>query len=421
MSSIQALREARLDVAKKVRKIIEDNPAAKWTKELSDQCERLYAQIDAYDREIYNYADMLSKEAEKGGARITGEQWRDATTGQVVPVAFAKRGKISAQLERPGRERPEAGEIGFADFVRGVAGMRSSEAIRNALSEGTDAAGGFTLPQYLQGQMLDALAPVSALLTAGAGIGILDTGAKSYRIAATSTIPSAAWRAEGGAVASSDPAFRAVDITPRSLAFQFRVSRELLMDAANMEQALYAVIAQAFAKELDRAGLRGSGTPPEIRGILNTAGIQSVTNLPNGVSLATDAYADLVTATASILGADAPMPTAAIMSPRSLTILGGLLDTTNQPRRKPPLLEKVEFVASSQIPNNLTLGSGTTCSEIYMGDFSKVAFFMREGVSVQLAKELYAGTGEVGFICHARADLAVMYPAALGVITGVLP
>lgn len=44
---------------------------------------------------------------------------------------------------------------------------------------------------------------------------------------------------------------------------------------------------------------------------------------------------------------------------------------------------------------------------------------MREQMSIQVANELFAGTGEIGFICHVRADVAVMYPKAIAVVTGV--
>jgi hypothetical protein len=44
---------------------------------------------------------------------------------------------------------------------------------------------------------------------------------------------------------------------------------------------------------------------------------------------------------------------------------------------------------------------------------------MREQMSIQIAHELFASTGEVGFICHVRADVAVMYPKAIAVVTGV--
>lgn len=67
----------------------------------------------------------------------------------------------------------------------------------------------------------------------------------------------------------------------------------------------------------------------------------------------------------------------------------------------------------------MTVGTGKDCSEIYVGDFSRVNFMMREQMSIQLAKELYAGTGEIGFFCHVRADVAIGYPKALAVISGV--
>ena len=69
----------------------------------------------------------------------------------------------------------------------------------------------------------------------------------------------------------------------------------------------------------------------------------------------------------------------------------------------------------------LTVGTSADCSEIYVGDFSKVVFMLRENVSIQLAKELFATTGQVGFVCHVRADVAVLYPQALAVIKGVRP
>ena len=43
---------------------------------------------------------------------------------------------------------------------------------------------------------------------------------------------------------------------------------------------------------------------------------------------------------------------------------------------------------------------------------------MREQMSAQLYKELYAGTGEIGFFRHVRADVAIDYPKAWAVIRG---
>ena len=107
------------------------------------------------------------------------------------------------------------------------------------------------------------------------------------------------------------------------------------------------------------------------------------------------------------------------MSPRSLIKLAGLTDTTGQPIEKPSMLENRKLISTSQVPNNLTVGTSSDCSEIYVGDFSKVQFMMREQMSIQVARELFAETGETGFICHVRADVAIMYPKAIAVVTGV--
>lgn len=305
----------------------------------------------------------------------------------------------------------------ITDWLRGVANIKAMPEVKNALSTGTDSAGGFAVPSRLMPGILSAMAPKSSLLEAGAGIVMLEDGAKSFATAAMNTIPTAAWRLESGALATSDPAFRSVTAAPKSLSFMFKISRELLADGQNLTEALYTVIAQSFAKELDRAGLRGTGTNPEPRGILNTSGIQSVTNGANGAALTN--YSNFFSGVQSLLNANAPMPTAAIMSPRSLVKLGGLTDTTNQPLRVPGMLEPVKLIATSQIPDNLTVGTSTDCSEIYLADYSNMYFAMRESVSVQLLSELYAASGEIGFACHVRADVVLTYPAAFSVVTGV--
>ncbi len=307
--------------------------------------------------------------------------------------------------------------VSVTDFMRGVAGMSATPAVRAALSVGTNTAGGFSVPSQTMPAILAALTPASALLTAGAGIVPMESGAKSVTTAVVAANPTATWRLESGNIAESDPVFRGVLSVPQSLAFYFKVSRELLADGLGLESALMTAIAAAFAKELDRVGLRGTGTAPEPRGLLATSGVQSVTNGAAGAALTS--YANLFSATQAILQADAPMPTAAIVSPRSLVKLGGLVDTTGQPLRVPTMLEGVKLIATSQIPNNLTVGASTDCSEIFVGDFTKMHFLMRENVSVQLLKEHFAQTGELGFLCHVRADVVITHPAAFAVVTGV--
>ncbi len=412
MSKLAELRAELETVTVKSKQLLEECPGAKWGEKQQGEFNALMKRGDelgAEIRSIQQYAENMNGD--------NGPAWKNQAGGDVKVLRNsadirAHYAGISNTSARPGEE-----PMRIDDFVRGVAGMKSSQAVQNSLSTGTDTSGGYMLPSVVMPGILEALVPASALLSAGAGIVPLDSGAKNFTTAAIDTIPTAQWRLESGNIAVSDPTFRAVVAAPKSLAFLFKVSRELLADAPNMGAALNTAIAQAFAKELDRVGLRGSGTNPEPLGIRGTTGIQTIANGANGAALAS--YANFLSAAQSILQVDAPAPMAAIMSPRSLIKLAGLTDTTNQPLVMPKMLEGWKMVSTSQVQNNLTVGTSSDCSEIYVGDFSKVHFMMREQMSIQIARELFAQTGEIGFICHVRADVAVLYPKALAIVTGV--
>lgn len=230
----------------------------------------------------------------------------------------------------------------LADFMRGVANIRTTEAVKASLVVGTDSAGGYAVPDIVMPGILSAMVPESSLLKAGVGFVKLDQGAKSATTVITDTLPTAAWRNELGAVSETEPTFRGVEAVPRSLACVIRVSRELLADAVGMDSALRLAIGQAFAKELDRAGLRGTGTAPEPRGLKNVVGINTVTNGTNGA--APTSYANFVSAWQGIVSNNAPAPTAAIMAPRDMAKFdGSLADTTGQPLRRPALIENLRF------------------------------------------------------------------------------
>ena len=311
----------------------------------------------------------------------------------------------------------EENGLSMADFLRGAARMKSTDQVQRALSVGVNTAGGYTVPSVLMPGILSALVPASSLMQAGASIVPLTEGGKTFSFAGVDALPTAAWREENGQVAESAPTFRNIVLTPKSLSFYTKISRELLADGVNIDAAIYEVIAQAFAKEIDRAGLMGSGTAPEPRGLRNIVGINAINSGANGAALA--GYSKLFEATQAILEANAAMPSAAIMSPRSRVKIGSLAATDGQPLQVPPMLSGLNMLTTSQIPNNLTVGTSADCSEIYLGDFSKLVLGMREQLSIQVMEEAFADYGQIGFMCHVRMDVAALYPSAFAVVTGV--
>lgn len=66
----------------------------------------------------------------------------------------------SADFAKHLQNRRTADEFGIHDFLRGV-NLRSTGAVQNALSVGTDASGGYTVPSVLMPGVLSALVPAS--------------------------------------------------------------------------------------------------------------------------------------------------------------------------------------------------------------------------------------------------------------------
>lgn len=237
--------------------------------------------------------------------------------------------------------------------------------------------------------ILNALVPASPVLAAGASVAVLDTSASSFTIAAVETIPTPAWRQEHCRVAESELAFRSVKVTPRSLAFRFRISRELLADSlGGLVTALNTAIAQTFAKKIDRASLMGSGAEPEILGLRNIPGINKLSMGANGGPITE--WRPFVRARRLITEANAPAPSVAILSPREDETMSLLVDSTGQSLRRPEALSDWKFLTTSQIPTNEEAGTAQNAAAIYVGGFRMFTIYMRESVSIQLLKELYA-------------------------------
>ncbi|HJP97424.1 MAG TPA: phage major capsid protein [Rhodanobacteraceae bacterium] len=353
---------------------------------------------------------------DSSGRRI-GTMLDAATLRSERAIAAALSKNRAVAYEDPAVAADERGTL--TDFFRGVAGGKTTQGIRAALNEGTNTAGGYAVPTWLLPGILNALVPASSMLNAGANMVVLDDPGDHYTIAAVDTIPTPAWRLELATVASAGPTFRMVNIVPRDLAMIFQVSRELLADAEGMDQALSTVMSQAFAKEIDRAGLMGTGAAPEITGVLNAAGVQVYDMGTNGAQLTN--YSPIVKARTLLANVNAPMPNAVITSTREAETFDLLADTLGQPLRRPPALESMQFESTSQITTTDTHGTATNASNMYLGKWNLATFYMREQLSIFKLDQLYAETGAIGFACHARLDLALAYPQAFAVIKGVTP
>ena len=285
-----------------------------------------------------------------------------------------------------------------------------TESERRALSEGSDGAGGVTVPTIVASQMIDKLRSASVVVQAGAQTVPLQSD--QQKIARLASDPSPAFRDENASITESDPTFDSVTFVPRSLALMIKISRELYEDSLNLERELPRIMATALAKEVDKICLLGTGSAPQPRGVLNTTGV-GATALGGGLT----SYAPLLVAQTGIATANAGATTAVIGHPREFGDLAALSDSTGQPLRKPDALDGIPMLSTTAIP--VDGGGGSNESTLFLGNWSNLMIGIRSGVRVEVLKERFAENHQLGLIAHMRVDVQLQHPAAFWKITGI--
>lgn len=308
-------------------------------------------------------------------------------------------------------------DITLGGILRAMAGARTTTAIQNALSVGTDPAGGYTVPTALLAQLIDALRAKSICNAAGCQTVVLNT--KQTNVARLETDPIAAWRAEEALVAESDPTFGNIQFNAESLAVLVKVSYELLQDSINVEDALMNAFAQSLALTLDQAALNGTGSANEPLGIVNTPGIKTVDMGTNGAALAN--YDPMIDSYYELANANAGNATAAVMAPRTQMEFAKLADSTGQPLQRPSAIRDLPFLSTTTMPITETHGTANNASSIIVGDFSQLWIGIRQQLRIEVLREKFMDNLQVGFIAHLRADVALAHPQSFCHVQGVVP
>ena len=324
--------------------------------------------------------------------------------------AFALRSDQPMTAWAAARGAEDYADLSLGRYFRSMAIGAKTDVERRALSEGTDSAGGFTVPTILSSQLIDALRAASVVQRAGAQTVPLTSDNQS--IAKVASDPAPAFRNEAAAVAESDPTFSAVTFTPRSLMVMVKVSRELLDDSLNIGSALPNMITAAMAAEMDRVALEGTGVAPQPTGLRLQSGIGNT-----ALNAALTSYAPLLTAQTGILTANGGPVNAIIAHPRDAGTLAGLTDTTGQPLNVPPAIAGVPMLTTSSI--QVDAGSGNDESNIYVGNFANLMIGMRNDIRVEVLRERFADTHQYAFVAHMRFDIAIAHAASFHKISGI--
>lgn len=389
------------------------------------RAERLAA-IEHHLIKVVNPTQTHNFRGNDDGITTVHEPWVNQETGEAIKV-LTREERMADLVVSPGYE-----PLSIGKYIRGLATgeWKGAAAEHRAMSEGSIGAGLALVPSPLAANIIDRARNASVLFQAGALTIPMDS--QTLSIARVSGDPTAAWKTEAAVITPSDLTFEKVTFTAQVLAAICQVSVELIEDASNVDQVVSETLARVLALELDRAGLRGSGTPPELKGIRYQTGvnIDTTTFTTNGSVISASAPAGApahiwLAKMIAAMWAVNEAPNAVIWAPRTAGEMDQLVDSTGQPLRELPSESKLTKLQTASVPITLTQGTSNDCSEATLGDFSKAMVGMRTSLTLEVSRIGNVGstsmftTMQVGIRAYLRADFQVARPAAFRVVCGI--
>ncbi|MGH4021753.1 MAG: phage major capsid protein [Pseudonocardiaceae bacterium] len=308
-----------------------------------------------------------------------------------------------------------------------------------ALTSTTGAGAAFTPTEYAE-QFFTHLHAQSVGLASG--FRTVTTSATQLSVPRLNADAAANWTAEADEITVSDPDADEVVAVPRKVAALTYVSNEVVSDAnPDVLDMLSQSMARAMSLKLDLGFFEGTGVAPQIRGLKNTTGVQTVSMGANGAALANlDPFAD---ALGLLAEADAA-GSAIVMHPRTWRALTKLKEQTSG-HNKPLLAEHAASPAgpvgggadagrqsvgsiygvpvwlSSQLSTTETQGTASAASSAYVYDAAQLVAVMRAGATITADTSAKFSSDQTAVRATMRADLVAPYPEAVTRIVGIVP
>lgn len=296
-------------------------------------------------------------------------------------------------------------------FWRNVRSKSISHEVFNALQVGTDSEGGYLAPDEYQRTLIQALEEQNIFRKLAH---VISTGSGERKIPIVASKGTAAWIDEETQYPESDDAFGMVSIGAYKLATMIKVSEELLNDSVF---DVPAYIAKEFARRIGAAEEEafftgdGKGKPT---GILAATGEEVGVTAAAANAITMDEVMDLFYSLRAPYRRNAAfiMNDSSVKALRKLKTQNG--DYIWQPSvqvGEPDKLLGRPIYTSSYMP---ALEAGA--KGILFGDLGYYWVADRQGRSFKRLNELYAPTGQVGFLSSERVDGKLILPEAVKVL-----
>lgn len=274
---------------------------------------------------------------------------------------------------------------------------KNSYDVLNALQIGSDAEGGYLVPDEFEATLIDGLREENILRSLAT---IITTSNGDKKIPVVASHGSANWTDEESEITDSDDSFGLVTIGAHKLTTMIKVSEELLNDSAfNLEQYIAKEFARRMASAEEDAFITANGIGKPT-GILTSGQVGVTTS--SATAITADEIIDLYHSLKSPYRKNA----AFITNDSTIKAIRKLKDGNGQYLWTPALTSgNPDTILNRPVKTSGFMPEiATTNKVIAFGDYSYYWIADRQGRAFQRLNELFAKNGQVGFKATQRVD-----------------
>ena len=284
--------------------------------------------------------------------------------------------------------------------------------VTNALQIGTDSEGGYLVPDEYERTLVEALEEENIFRQMAK---VIKTSSGDRKIPVVASKGTASWIDEEGAFPESDDSFGQVSIGAYKLGTMIKVSEELLNDSVfDLQSYISREFARRIGAKEEEAFFTGDGKGKPLGVLAAAGGAETGVTAASATAVTADELMDLYYS----LKSPYRKKSVWVLNDSTIKAIRKLKDGNGQYLWQPSLLAGTPDtilgrpVKTSAYMPVLAAGAKT----IAFGDFSYYWIADRQGRSFKRLNELFAATGQVGFLASQRVDGKMILAEAVKVL-----
>ena len=368
--------------------------------------------LSAEDDAAYTRMEQEITDLGKEIARLERQEALDAELNR--PVNKPLTGKPGGKADADGGEDKtgRASDDYRKNFWNAMRSKAPMPAVTNALQIGTDSEGGYLVPDEYERTLVEALEEENIFRQMAK---VIKTSSGDRKIPVVASKGTASWIDEEGAFPESDDSFGQVSIGAYKLGTLIKVSEELLNDSVfDLQSYISREFARRIGAKEEEAFFTGDGKGKPLGVLAATGGAETGVTAASATAVTADELMDLYYSLKSPYRKKSMW----VLNDSTIKAIRKLKDNNGQYLWQPSLTAGTpDMILGRPIKTSAYMPvMAAGAKTIAFGDFSYYWIADRQGRSFKRLNELFAASGQVGFLASQRVDGKMILAEAVKVL-----